>query len=485
LFLKRALATLLLLNLLFSNVLSQQNFDSILDWPVTIFSDIYTTAGTNQLNFMTDFQINHEHNIFYSTLKYNDIYREKRNNGIKRNVGYLQQQTVLQFPVRIKNYTFELGAYFNYHNKFIDYDVIENQTYKIKNQSTDYAFSIQAPILYSFYLFGRLGTKNINSENYYSWQAGIKYVFWNMFMISYLHSDDYFQVDYSIQFDDSDLYFVYPQHYRIDQINFEYRILKNLNIGASMYFSTLEKNSDPKNEKTTFLPVGNEYNNKFYSNFIYKSFSFGFSYFNRELNFQGHFYEQKQTFGKITVLKEYSEIYKPQIKYEWYSNIFTVFVSWGNGLFNLRGHVESWPFTPTWIDLLGLRYNFKSDLDYDFKRFGFEYLFDKSAWYFKSVLCFERFYPAGETRTWEPAFLVFGVKNLKIYDLPLIRQDGLYVSFTISKQIYGDLNVSYNFSQYVPLKVKKVSSAETETAVKQSASVYGGGKHVINLSVNF
>ena len=153
-----------------------------------------------------------------------------------------------------------------------------------------------------------------------------------------------------------------------------------------------------------------------------------------------------------------------------------------------KGHVESWPFTPTWIDLLGVRYNFRSNLAYNLFRIGTNYKYVTSSWQIHVKTSFERMIPGGEARTWQPEVLVFGVQNLNIHTLSAESRDGIYLGLHLRKSFGKIFQLAYEIHQYVPLEFNYRSGTANNSEIEKNddllkRSVYGGGKHKVYLIV--
>jgi hypothetical protein len=155
-----------------------------------------------------------------------------------------------------------------------------------------------------------------------------------------------------------------------------------------------------------------------------------------------------------------------------------------------RGHIETWPFTPTLIDLLGQRLYFRLNGEAKVFRLGFEY--HGSLFSFlssKSDLDYLSIQPSGEAITWNPVFLVFGIRNLKEYLLSYERINSLFLKITFSRK-FKNLSFGYYFSQFIPIYIKKreinkgTSNEDTPTDLLKK-STGGGRAHMISLSYGF
>jgi len=140
-----------------------------------------------------------------------------------------------------------------------------------------------------------------------------------------------------------------------------------------------------------------------------------------------------------------------------------------------RGHVDSWPFTSTLIDLLGMRGYFKGEIKADIKKYSILYhmnIRDKSKINFKCD--YFAIYPEGYLLTWRPAFLVFGVADLKRHavDIEYIRLLSLQMFYDLS---ISGINIHLSLHQYIPISTKKTTDRE-QTPVKPAVQSGTKGK---------
>jgi hypothetical protein len=151
-----------------------------------------------------------------------------------------------------------------------------------------------------------------------------------------------------------------------------------------------------------------------------------------------------------------------------------------------RGHVEFWPFTSGWVDLLGQRRYFIADTE------GWLYRLHiggrktcSGGWSVAGGVNLLDIYPHLELQHWRPAFLLFGKEDEQFLTTPVKRTLVGVFNFSLSYQ-YSFWSVEYGLAQAAPLRTwrpAEVEAAPTPAAPKRA--VYGGGFHSLNLVINF
>lgn len=200
-------------------------------------------------------------------------------------------------------------------------------------------------------------------------------------------------------------------------------------------------------------------------------------------------YYLNQKFGKITSLELSEEGIFGRLSFEkknkrFFSSEIEVLKMSGEG----KGHVETWPFTPTLVDLLGQRLYFRLNGDAKVLRWGMEYYGSELHFLFSRIrisidyLCI---LPSLKTATWNPVFLVFGIRNLKESYLEYQRIDGLFIKLGFDYAL-KNLSLGYNFFQFLPIHTKtrridneKPSEHAPANVLKKSTG--GGRTHLISL----
>ncbi len=156
----------------------------------------------------------------------------------------------------------------------------------------------------------------------------------------------------------------------------------------------------------------------------------------------------------------------------------------------LRGHIQPWPWTSGWLDLLGLRRYFNSETRGDMYKFtcGLDMVASKSFRFLPSIQ-FMDIRPEAVMYHWRSELFI-GVADFQKEELQnervIISSIRLQVEY--SKNSY---RLSYRFNQYIPLYNKMRSEStpppgpsQTGTS-KAKAREYGGGIHSLKLQYLF
>ena len=131
-----------------------------------------------------------------------------------------------------------------------------------------------------------------------------------------------------------------------------------------------------------------------------------------------------------------------------------------------RANVETWPFTPTLIDLLGPRRIAKAefDLPWDRSHVGFEHTVGTSSQLGVGVSWYD-LRPGAILVSWQPAFLVFGRADLREDELSLRRLQLMGFSFGGHLR-RGSLDLGFHVQQLVPVRIVRRSTAGAPPAVE-------------------
>jgi hypothetical protein len=474
-----------ILGILHSSAFSQVQFDYISDWSNIFFSNINLISEQSEFRPADKSGDASNRILFKSSLSFNDFYRE-RSGEMNRGLFYINQENILCASVDAAGLSFILGVRYRLSHKEMYYDVTSNESFRLKNTSRGYMFSLQTQIWQNHVVIRSAGgRKKSGDKSHYPWNIGFYFNPTQSITLLYHHYNDYFQWKYNFTWDDSPIILVADEYSKLDQFGISYRLIPALILKAGMQNNYINKNRTISENQTTLLPMGTQYQrNISVEYFPRKNLSMIIQYFGRENSISGHFYDSFQIFGKLNEQMDKSKIYRSEIFYRWDSQSLGVNFEWGNGNISYRGHLESWPFTPTWIDLLGIRYNFRSFLSYHLYRIGARYRYKREHWHFYFDTAFERMQPGGEAKTWEPQILVFGIQNLNVYSLKEENRDGIYLGMQIGKSFERGLELSYQFQQYIPVEFTKSQESGT-SAGSTNRRVYGGGKHYLRFSFAF
>jgi hypothetical protein len=118
----------------------------------------------------------------------------------------------------------------------------------------------------------------------------------------------------------------------------------------------------------------------------------------------------------------------------------------------LRGDVESWPFTPTVIDLLGARRIAKGNMAALWHRahVGADLAFSPRLKWQMGFGWYD-VYPTAVLDSWRPAFLLFGRADEHRDELPFHRLQLIGVSLA-SQMSLGPLAISFGIQQIIPIR---------------------------------
>lgn len=204
---------------------------------------------------------------------------------------------------------------------------------------------------------------------------------------------------------------------------------------------------------------------------------------------RGDLYYLNQKFGKVTSIKIIEEgafggvsfDIKKKHFFKWEVEVVRIT---GEG----KGHIQTWPFTPTLVDLLGQRLYFRLNGEAEILRLGLEYHrpeFGFLSLGTRSSIDYLSIRPSGKAVTWNPVFLVFGITNLKEYFLKYQRIDGLLLRLGFGRR-FKNLSLNYNFFQFIPIHTKTRNIDEEKSNGNTPAnlikkSTRGGRTHMFSL----
>jgi hypothetical protein len=144
----------------------------------------------------------------------------------------------------------------------------------------------------------------------------------------------------------------------------------------------------------------------------------------------------------------------------------------------LKGHLEFWPFAPTFIDLLGLRRYYEGEFEAECQ--GFFAQLEGHRWgtlradYGLGVWLVE---PTGSFSHWQPQFLVFGKTDERTSVVNVLEAWVGAVSFELSYEKMPWMG-SLQLRQLLPVHVSYVVEPEAPTvpgAPVEDVTTYGGG----------
>ncbi|MBD3233244.1 MAG: hypothetical protein GF315_05925 [candidate division Zixibacteria bacterium] len=154
-----------------------------------------------------------------------------------------------------------------------------------------------------------------------------------------------------------------------------------------------------------------------------------------------------------------------------------------------RGHLEFWPFTSGFTELLGLRRYFLAETDGELWRLHLSMKRTLSEkWSGAFGINLVDVYPTARVKHWMPEFLLFGKTDEQTHVLNTHRflAGMLHLS---AKYLWHNWEIKYTISQAVPIKSWKRSGVAAETDPSESSDAttrpYGGGFHKIEMRLFF
>ncbi|UCC80044.1 MAG: hypothetical protein JSW64_01420 [Candidatus Zixiibacteriota bacterium] len=147
-----------------------------------------------------------------------------------------------------------------------------------------------------------------------------------------------------------------------------------------------------------------------------------------------------------------------------------------------RGHLEFWPFTSGFIDLLGLRRYYISETEGSLRRFHFGgWKKFNGRWIGSGGINMIYIKPEAELSHWRPAFLIFGKADEKHHRLDITKNfSGVLHLSAIYKRRAWD--ICYSFSQIIPFKTWRREKEFVDQPGRKAAAVYGGGFHQFKIN---
>ena len=221
----------------------------------------------------------------------------------------------------------------------------------------------------------------------------------------------------------------------------------------------------------------------------YSTLTIGIGYQKNQGEGNAYAFYQDQRFSKITRILYHDEHRAASIGYR-LNDRHSIKVNYTRTApyFYGRGHVDSWPFTSTLIDLLGMRGYFKGEIKADIEKYSILYnlnIPDKSKINF--ICDYLTINPDGYLLTWRPAFLVFGVADKKRYniDINYIRLLSLQMLYVFS---ISGVDFHLSLMQLIPISTKKTKDrAQTpvKPAVQSGTKSKSNGGTSISLTISY
>lgn len=262
-----------------------------------------------------------------------------------------------------------------------------------------------------------------------------------------------------------------------------------------------EKNSTLIIESAKNIPAVLEIDSKFksageisYANYgvgyerSFKNFFLAAEYFNHKFELNSDWHTAGQTFGNINVYDVLVNFFSVDGKYFLTeTELLRTNFLYLNGKGNLSGTIQTWPFTSLITSAIVNRINYKSKAEVSL--YAIEIDYDKP---FANLLlqpgvrCYH-IVPNFSLQSWQPAFLVFGVKNFTDNSTQIKSMDLLNLKLSAQYSISNFL-FEAEFNQFIPFHIERKTGEEIPQptpVTKATAEVDGGRFFSLKISTQF
>lgn len=251
-----------------------------------------------------------------------------------------------------------------------------------------------------------------------------------------------------------------------------------------------EKNSTLSIESNKNIPAVLELDSKFknsgeinYSNYgvgyerSFKKFFLAAEYFNHKFELNSDWRTAGQTFGNINVYDVSANIISIDGKYLLTDKeLFRTNFLYLNGKGNLSGTIQTWPFTSLIASVIVNRINYKSKAEVSLYSIDINYNKPLANLQLQPGVAYYHVVPNFSLQSWQPAFLVFGVKNFTDNSTQIKFLDLLNLKLSAQYSI-GVFFFEAEFSQFLPIYIERKTGEEIPQpapVAKTTTAVDGG-----------
>lgn len=258
---------------------------------------------------------------------------------------------------------------------------------------------------------------------------------------------------------------------------------QNIKVSASYSDAAINKDVNIKNGAVA-MPIGSERLLNL-STSLHKLLGMNewyFNYTNFNSKSKGLFYNDKEKFGELTRKKSSYQSYSLGLSKSFNLHKVAANIALGQSNFAVNGSMDTGPFGDFWLGFLGLRNLIKSKLDYRHISSSIKYAYtfnQKLTWDFGLAHEFIKTDDASFLRTWQAEIII--PRNIRFFDLGAEQQHGLYIDARISYNVFANVLLQYEISQYIPIDTDSGSGGST--AAKNKNFIYGGGQHLLHLQI--
>lgn len=422
---------------------------------------------------------------------FEDIYHQKRGGENYHEIWFKKNRITAIFPLQ-KSFL-EANFAFCFSDEKFKLKIPSEKKYNLDfNSEKSFAQFIYAKRLFAPLLKIGIGTKTLEISGKTLWDYSFEVAFSPFDRMKFGLAHRNLNLNYFLELSYEDSFMDLPANLISEENDwyFNFDILSDIQFSLDYQERKLKDNQKLCHQTDFFLePGGDIFSFSSRLNLkLFPDFELHFGQKKYYLKSTGDFFYLNQKFGKITSIKIIKEgtfggvSFDIKKKHFFSSEVEFIRIS-AEG----KGHIETWPFTPTLEDLLGKRLYFRLNGEAEVWRLGLEYHFLEFLFLsLKSSIDYLNIRPSGKAATWNPVFLVFGIKNLKEYFLEYQRIDALYLRFGFNRR-FKNLSLDYNFFQFIPIhrktrKIAKEKSTENPSVNLIKKSTRGGRTHMFSLS---
>ena len=371
-------------------------------------------------------------------IAYEDIYRfRSRQDNVDQRISYLYNNTALSLDYRLWNAPGSSTIDFTHLRTSVEWDC-ENTSFDLSHAAEKCHLSFDQTFLYNHLkLYGLGGMTNTDGKQLFDHIIDLQLLPARWLAVGMNFRQDRQSFLNKFSYKDNLINLPFLLHTRQNEYRFNLNS-RYLSIHSKYALVNL-KNIDTTNYQAKYLfepdvDLINWYVEAFISPISYLKIEIGYRNIAAEGN--AYAYYQSQRFSKITQIRYHDEQFALGLKYQRNRHHYISFAYTRTvPAFYSRGHVDSWPFTSTLIDLLGMRQYFIGDIKINVDKYSILYNVDINNKSKIKITCdYFSAYPQGYFLTWRPLFLVFGITDEKTKNI--VIENIIFTSFQCSYVLY-------------------------------------------------
>ena len=229
------------------------------------------------------------------------------------------------------------------------------------------------------------------------------------------------------------------------------------------------------------IPFGWQFTHYYGLNFKFNSTAIDVGLAKASLFSNADLFYQNTKFGKLIRLNIKSSAFKIGLHQTFHNHGFWLSYRYDHYDFEGKLRVETWPFSSSTVDLLGVRHFGESVSELEIQHVLFSYTYSKHVLIKPTIEYFD-ITPRVSAQTWRPLFLTFGITDLQNHALNYEKITAIQLSLKTTIPIFKRLDFSYQFTQFIPLDIEKTKQPQGtppsgQTPKKTVETTTGGSFH--------